>query len=96
MCGHHDVIELVHSYGANLSSPDAHDAHPVHYAAQMCGHVGEESDPVLGMKVMKKLVSKGVNVTAQDQDKRQPLLWAASSGQAVIIAFFQMYIYNSS
>ena len=80
VCGHVHLIDLLQSEGAALSSPDTHNAYPLHYAAQMCGASGDGADPKLGLKMLNKLLSKKVNVDCSDQDLRTPLLWAASSG----------------
>ena len=71
---------MLHSRGANLACADIHKAYPMHYAAQMCGSREEGADPKLGLAVMKRLIKMGAPVNSLDQDQRQPLLWAASSG----------------
>ena len=65
-----------------MSYPDSHQAVPLHYAAQMCALPGEDSDSRLGLLMLHKLLSKKVKVDCADEDKRTPLLWAASSGRA--------------
>ncbi|XP_013394577.1 ankycorbin [Lingula anatina] len=75
VCGNAEMLELLIAQKANPSTPDSHTAYPIHYAAQMCG-----SDEAVGIKIMSKLLSKGVPVDCIDQDERQPLLWAASGG----------------
>lgn len=81
VCGHIELVDLLESEGASLSSPDTHKAFPLHYAAQMCGTTGEGADPKMGLKMLNKLLSKKCHVDCADQDLRTPLLWAASSGQ---------------
>lgn len=50
-----------------------------------------ENDSNLGFQVLQTLLtSNGVDVTIQDGDGRQPLLWAASAGSAkAILALFR-------
>ncbi|KAI0207561.1 hypothetical protein LSAT2_007772 [Lamellibrachia satsuma] len=80
VCGHVVLIDLLESFGANMSYPDSHQAVPLHYAAQMCALPGEDSDSRLGLLMLHKLLSKKLKVDCADEDKRTPLLWAASSG----------------
>ena len=81
VCGHVVLIDLLGSYGADMSHPDSHNAVPLHYAAQMCAISGKDSDSRLGLLMLHKLLSKKVKVDYADQDERTPLLWAASSGR---------------
>ncbi|ODN00422.1 Serine/threonine-protein phosphatase 6 regulatory ankyrin repeat subunit A [Orchesella cincta] len=39
VCGEVEILNLLLSNGAPASTPDIHLAHPIHYAAQMCGTV---------------------------------------------------------
>ena len=81
VCGHVDLIDYLQERGAKLNRPDAHNAFALHYAAQMCGaKPGDDTDPKVGRKILSKLLQKDVDVDCRDQDKRTPLIWAASSG----------------
>ncbi|CAH0384964.1 unnamed protein product [Bemisia tabaci] len=83
VCGEVEALEIVLGAGANPSTPDIHGGYPVHYAAQMCGPSSEMGgDPRLGLAVLRLLLRHGVSVHVQDQDGRQPILWAASAGSA--------------
>lgn len=82
VCGHVDLIDFLQERGAKLNRPDSHNAFPLHYAAQMCGSkAGEDADPRVGRRMLQKLLQKDVDVDCRDQDKRTPLIWAASSGK---------------
>ena len=82
VCGQVDVIDLLISHNAVVSSPDIHNAYPIHYAAQMCGLSSDDGlEPGAGLAVLKKLLQKRVPVDCLDKDRRQPLLWAASAGE---------------
>ena len=82
-------MDILLEAGADPSTADIHGAHPIHYAAQMCGPdqqnvtLGEPpgGGPRIGLLTLKKLLGKGVSVAVVDQDGRPPLLWAASSGE---------------
>lgn len=39
-----------------------------------------------GLKILGKLIKAGVNLNIEDNDKRSPLIWAASSGSSDAIA----------
>ena len=67
MCGHIDLVDLLDSEGADFNSADQHLARPLHYAAQMCGGEGETADPKLGLRLLNKLLTKKLDVDAQDQ-----------------------------
>lgn len=92
MCGEVEALEIVLGAGANPSTPDIHGGYPVHYAAQMCGPSSEMGgDPRLGLAVLRLLLRHGVSVHVQDQDGRQPILWAASAGKpSSFILFFHV------
>jgi hypothetical protein len=89
-----EILEILLSSGAPASTPDIHLAHPIHYAAQMCGTVngvGAVSrarvqstvygvSPKKGLQILKRLIQFGCPIDVRDQDGRQPLLWAASAG----------------
>ena len=82
VCGHADLIDYLQSQGTKLNRPDNHNAFALHYAAQMAGAKrGSDVDPKVGKRVLDKLLTKDVDVDCRDQDKRTPLVWAASSGQ---------------
>ena len=84
VCGHVDMLDiLAKGKGANLSSPDVHKAFPLHYAAQMCGNNGDSVDAETGLQILEKLLEHKVPIDSLDQDQRQPLLWAASSGTCI-------------
>ncbi|KAF8773798.1 Inversin-A like protein [Argiope bruennichi] len=81
--GDWECLDLLINAGADPSTPDIHGAYPVHYAAQMCGPNSEMGNDVrVGLMVLKKLLSKGVDVAVVDRDGRPPLLWAASGGSS--------------
>ncbi|XP_044747080.1 ankycorbin isoform X2 [Coccinella septempunctata] len=81
VCGETEALRAVIAAGAPVSSPDVHRGYPLHYAAQMCG--GNEKDANLGFQVLQTLLTtNGIDVTVEDGDGRQPLLWAASAGSA--------------
>ena len=94
VCGHLDVIDFLHKEGANFACQDIHKAYPLHYAAQMCGNKDEGADAKLGLAVLHKLIKLGVPVDCEDQDARQPLLWAASSGQCSEIPFMRPTLFH--
>ncbi len=96
VCGHTDLIDLLENNGAELSRADVNEAYPLHYAAQMCGPAGEEADPKLGIKTLKKLLTKRLDFDCPDQDQRTPLLWAASSGVICLCLFFRSLQLQSS
>ena len=58
----------------DISSSDIHGATPLHYAAQT--YNGD-------VTVLKNLLSKNAAAEATDKQQRNPLLWAASSGNAL-------------
>ncbi|XP_074662462.1 uncharacterized protein LOC141915005 isoform X2 [Tubulanus polymorphus] len=82
VCGQIKLLDIIMGKSAVLSTPDIHDAYPIHYAAQMAGMNAEGMEPGVGMKILQKLLSKGIPVDVTDHDKRQPLLWAASAGSS--------------
>ncbi len=69
-------------------------AHPIHYAAQMCGSMNGAQvesrarvqstlhgvSQKRGLSILRRLIKHGVPVDVRDKDGRQPLLWAASAG----------------
>ncbi|XP_035220264.1 inversin-B-like isoform X2 [Stegodyphus dumicola] len=78
-----ECLDLLINAGADPSTPDIHGAYPVHYAAQMCGPNSEMGNDVrVGLAVLTKLLSRGVDVSCVDRDGRPPLLWAASGGSS--------------
>uniref|UniRef100_A0AAR5QFV8 Uncharacterized protein n=1 Tax=Dendroctonus ponderosae TaxID=77166 RepID=A0AAR5QFV8_DENPD len=80
VCGETSALRAVLAAGAPASTPDVHGGYPLHYAAQMCGGA---KDSELGLQVLNALLAqKEVNVSVEDGDRRQPLLWAASAGSA--------------
>lgn len=55
----------------------------MHYAAQMCGPNSEMGNEAkVGLLVLKRLLNLGADVTVQDHEGRQPLMWAAGSGSS--------------
>ncbi|CAG7689958.1 unnamed protein product [Allacma fusca] len=97
VCGESEILSLLLLNGSNASTMDIHNATPLHYAAQMCGHI--KSQTTNNMKtdsnfsvsksraliILRQLVQHGVNVRVKDQDGREPLLWAASAGSSEAI-----------
>ena len=61
--------------GARLDIPDAHQAYPLHYAAQM--EENEKNSSVLNILLQNKAIS------LPDKDQRLPILWAASAGKNI-------------
>ncbi|XP_050300061.1 ankyrin repeat domain-containing protein 35 isoform X2 [Anthonomus grandis grandis] len=83
VCGETAALRAVLAAGAPVSTPDVHGGYPLHYAAQMCGG---DKDSELGLQVLHALLGhKDINVSVEDGDRRQPLLWAASAGSAKAI-----------
>ncbi|XP_066157611.1 inversin isoform X2 [Euwallacea fornicatus] len=83
VCGETTALRSVLAAGAPVSTPDVHGGYPLHYAVQMCGG---DKDADLGLQVLHSLLGhKDVDVSVEDGDKRQPLLWAASAGSAKAI-----------
>ncbi|PVD26794.1 hypothetical protein C0Q70_14472 [Pomacea canaliculata] len=94
VCGHAGVLDVLLEYDVELSSPDAHQAYPVHYAAQVArpAHadddelrhsVSEGSQEVHGnLRLLRKLLDHGVSPEVRDKDMRTPIIWAASAGNA--------------
>ena len=89
-------MDLLVESGANASTADVHGAYPIHYAAQMCGGGnggsgcsnngmtnGDASgtDARTGLSVLRRLIFHKAPVDVMDRDGRQPLMWAASSGE---------------
>ena len=60
---------------------DVHGATPLHYAAQLTDTPSPPDGDTRRLRVIDKLLSKQVNIDRRDEDKRTPLLWAASAGQ---------------
>lgn len=87
VCGEVEALESVLAAGASASCPDMHGGYPLHYAAQMCGPVGELGSGRLGLSVLRALLSHGLEVNVTDQDGRQPILWAASAGNELLTIF---------
>ncbi|XP_030764680.1 ankyrin repeat domain-containing protein 12 isoform X2 [Sitophilus oryzae] len=83
VCGETTALRAVLAAGAPVSTPDVHGGYPLHYAAQMCGG---DKDQELGVQVLHTLLGhKDIDVSVEDGDKRQPLLWAASAGSTKAI-----------
>jgi len=81
VCGEVEALDALLEAGAAPSSPDIHGGYPIHYAAQMCGANSEMGNDIkVGLKILKTLLGKGVDVNVVDEDGRQPILWAASAG----------------
>ncbi|KAG1690303.1 Inversin-B [Nymphon striatum] len=86
VCGELECLDLLFEAGADTATADIHGAYPLHYAAQMCGSNSEMgNDTEIGRIVLSKLIQYGADINAQDQDGRQPLLWAASAGYSELI-----------
>ncbi|EFA06237.1 hypothetical protein TcasGA2_TC009087 [Tribolium castaneum] len=80
VCGETSALRAVLAAGAPVSTPDVHGGYPLHYAAQMCGG---DKDSNLGFQVLQTLLTHSdIVVSVEDDDGRQPLLWAASAGSA--------------
>ena len=83
VCGESDVLEILINSGGDPNTPDIHQAYPIHYAAQMCGPNSEMGNETkVGLQILRKLISLGVNVNVTDHEDRQPLTWAAGSGSS--------------
>lgn len=90
VCGEIEALRAVLGAGADISTPDINGGSPLHYAAQMCGvryavscqhHSAAEAFEILELILAQPQTDVGV----VDVDRRQPLLWAASSGSAKAI-----------
>ena len=94
VCSHSELITLLHRRGADLSISDKHQACPVHYAAQMSGtastnmgssvSISRADAAAKALETLDTLLGYNVPLDVEDQDQRQPLLWAASSGARII------------
>ena len=83
VCGESEVLEILVNSGGDPNTPDIHQAYPIHYAAQMCGPNSEMGNETkVGLQVLRKLISLGVDVNVTDHEDRQPLTWAAGSGSS--------------
>ena len=80
VCGQLKVLDLLIQHNANFSTPDNHHAYPIHYAAQMNPANSGHSDSKIAEKVMRKMIECKVALDVVDDAGRQPLLWAACSG----------------
>ncbi|KAK3597127.1 hypothetical protein CHS0354_038046 [Potamilus streckersoni] len=78
--GHPKILEILIQHEADLSSADNYNAYPIHYAAQLTSSTPGISDPKAGEKILKRLLDAGVAHDVVDSGGRQPLLWAACSG----------------
>ncbi|KAL3873336.1 hypothetical protein ACJMK2_036468 [Sinanodonta woodiana] len=78
--GHPKILEILIQHEADLSSADNYNAYPIHYAAQLTSTTPGISDPKAGEKILKRLLDAGVAHDVVDSGGRQPLLWAACSG----------------
>lgn len=95
VCGQSHLIDYLLKNGSNPETADIHGAYPIHYAAQMCGDVEiwDETisrDTSKSLVILKKLINAKVDLNVEDADKRNSILWAASSGK--IITSFQLLI----
>ena len=98
VCGELEILDILLQCGAPATTSDIHMAHPVHYAAQMCGSVNGSHlesrarvqstvhgmSQKKGLAILRRLIKHGVPVDVRDKDGRQPLLWAASAGWSLI------------
>ena len=92
-----EAMEIVLEAGADSATADIHGAYPLHYAAQMCGQLKKQGSSSStssasrssqqGLAALKMLIDHGVAVDAVDQDGRQPLLWASSSGNLLSVNY---------
>ena len=94
VCGELEILDLLLNSGAPAATPDIHHAHPLHYAAQLCGAIQSESrtarvqstvygvSPKKGLAILRRLLQHRVPVDVKDRDGRQPLLWGASAGKS--------------
>ena len=92
VCGESEVLDILINAKADPNTPDIHGAYPIHYAAQMCGPNSEMGNETkVGLQVLRKLISLGVDVNVTDHEDRQPLTWAAGSGSSDAILRFNIY-----
>ena len=93
VCGESEVLEILVNSGGDPNTPDIHQAYPIHYAAQMCGPNSEMGNETkVGLQVLRKLISLGVDVNVTDHEDRQPLTWAAGSGSSdAILRYLRQY-----
>lgn len=90
VCGEVEALRAVLEAGANISTADIHGGSPLHYAAQMCGVTSVMTCPKNYASVAFDILNlilhhPETKVNVVDMDKRQPLLWASSSGSAKAI-----------
>ena len=74
-------MDYLHDCGLELSVCDKNGATPLHYAVHASDDVPKEQS----QRIVKMLLSKQVKVDTVDEDKRTPLIWAASSGEWVLL-----------
>ncbi|KAH3851293.1 hypothetical protein DPMN_093773, partial [Dreissena polymorpha] len=86
VCGQLKVLEILNQRTADMDSPDNHHAYPIHYAAQMNPSNSGHTDKAISEKVLKKFIDCGVALNVVDDAGREPLLWAACSGNAASCA----------
>ncbi|KAL4238675.1 Ankyrin repeat [Mactra antiquata] len=82
VCGHLKVLDILINNKAEMSSPDNHHAYPIHYAAQMNSSNSGNTESRISEKVLRKFIDCKVELDVLDDAGRQPLLWAACSGNA--------------
>ncbi|XP_045163885.2 ankycorbin-like isoform X5 [Mercenaria mercenaria] len=82
VCGHLKVLDILIQNKADMSTADSHHAYPIHYAAQMNGANSGNTESRISEKVLKKFLDSKVRLDVVDDAGRQPLLWAACSGNA--------------
>ena len=90
--GHTDLLSTLHAAGCDVTAVDKFGACALHYAAQMCGPVSDDSTRPPAPQQQKQRVDNRLDVLRRlllsltndvdvlDQEHRTPLLWAASCG----------------
>ena len=86
VCGQFHLLDFLMKNDADAETSDIHGAYPIHYAAQMCGSVEIWDDKITrdqtkSLKILRKLIDEKVDLNIEDNDKRNALLWASSSGK---------------
>ena len=93
VCGHTEILEYLLKKKCNAETSDIHGAYPLHYAAQMCGQIDVWDENILrnpqkSLTILRCLIKNGVKIEVEDNDQRNPLIWASSSGEFVYYVVF--------
>jgi ankyrin repeat protein len=96
VCAQPEILDLLLSSNADPETSDVHGAYPIHYAAQMCGHVDMWCEDIVrdqtkSFIVLKKLIKHHVKLDVEDSDQRNAIIWAASSGKLIQFLYNENY-----